>query len=180
MVLKWLNLHITLSGLYLVQDIVRKRKMQVGLTLSVIKQAVLHFNKVLLPISALLCKNLMPWFSCLYKCNETQQKQTWSKAQGAYSGNTSKKQLTTHTLCTKAAARAVPQPCQQLGSTAQNKQAHMQPFSPAHLFQSGKSSHFYIGKKSSLISPSETLKCFHFPSQSWCSEAGWFLRTMRY
>ena len=74
-------------------------------------------------------------------------------AHGAYSCNTFEKQLTSHAPRAKGATRALPQPCQQLGSAAWDKQAHTRPLSPAHLFQSGESSHFNDQNKSLVISP---------------------------
>lgn len=62
------------------QYIVTKQKMQVGLTLSVMRQTLLHFNKVPLPISALLCKKPEATIFYLYKSNETQRDQMRSKA----------------------------------------------------------------------------------------------------
>ena len=132
--LKWLNLHITLTGLYLAQYIVRKQKTQVGLTLSVIRQTVLHFNKVPLPISALLCKNLMQRFCYLYECNETQWDQTRSKALSS-----SRHRALVHaapwrssflpTPCTQAGPRALPQPTAGQSSLEQASTA-VQPCTP--------------------------------------------------
>lgn len=54
------------------QYIVTKQKKQVELTLSVMRQTLLHFNKVPLPISALLCKKPEARIFYLYKSNEIQ------------------------------------------------------------------------------------------------------------
>lgn len=139
------NSHWTLSGTVYCQ-----KAENAGCSHVICNKTVLHFNKVALPLSALLCNDFVIYTSPM-KPSEIKCDRRHLPAAGRH--NTFKKQLTPHSPYSKAAIRALPQPCQQLVCAAWNKQAQRQPSSPAHLLQSGKSSYFNNGNKNSVISP---------------------------
>lgn len=159
--------------------------MQVGLTLSVIRQTVLHFNKVPLPISALLCKNLMQWFCYLYKCKETQRDRTWSKApSGSWHTvhiHATPSRSSLHP--THLAPRRLPGHCPSPASSwavQPGTSKHTHGRSALHTyFKVGSQAISTTGIRVQWFLPSEMFKFSHLPSLGWCSEAGWFLHTNR-
>lgn len=155
--------------------------MQVGLTLSVMRQTLLHFNKVPLPISALLCKKPEATIFYLHKSSETQQDQMWSKAPSS----------TWHTVNIHAAPlksslhpphlmpRQLPGHCSALPTAGQGSleqaSAHTRPSALHKSKWEIKALQWW--KLVQWFLPSETFKFFYKRSQVWWRKAGGFLHT---
>lgn len=156
--------------------------MQVGLTLSVMRQTLLHFNKVPLPISALLCKKPEATIFYLYKSNETQRDQMWPKAPSStwHTLNTHTAPLKSSLHPTHPMPRQLPGHCPALPAAGQGsleqETAHTHvPISPAD-FKMGNQGTAVI-KISSVVPPSEVFNFFHKTSQTWGRKTGGFLHT---